>query len=164
MRQVQKLKSDFLALPTQKLSDVFGVNNVLRKRGCILPKNNLELKHVKELLTSQKAIFLLMLEAVRNEKIIDKFLDATEVALHMAGDQFQKNQVETTLAMNRGTLDLQPQPHKLISQRKWACSRLLMTTNWQTNLRLLRHSKFSPSNFLLFGCIGSLRFLKEQCS
>jgi len=29
--------------------------------------------------------------------------------------RFNKNQVGMTLAMNRGTLDLQPQPHKLLS-------------------------------------------------
>jgi len=32
-------------------------------------------------------MFLLMLKAVRNGKITDEFLDATEAALHMDGDQ-----------------------------------------------------------------------------
>ena len=68
-------------------SDVFGVNVFLRKRGYTFPHNNMELKRVKEELASQKAIFLLMLKAVRNGKITDKFLDATEAALRMAGDQ-----------------------------------------------------------------------------
>ncbi|KAJ8436365.1 hypothetical protein Cgig2_017161 [Carnegiea gigantea] len=133
-------------------SDVFGVNVVLRKRGYTSPDNNMELKRVKEELASQKAMFLLILKAMHNGKITDEFLDATEAALRMAGDQvlslenallfnllernavylelwivFQNNKVETTLAMNRGTLDLQPQPHKLISQLMWACSRLSMT-------------------------------------
>ena len=36
---------------------------------------------------SQKAMFLLMLKAVRDGKITYEFLDATEVALPMAGDQ-----------------------------------------------------------------------------
>ena len=47
----------------------------------------MELKHVKQGLASQKAMFLLMLKAVRNGKITDEFLDATEAALRMAGDQ-----------------------------------------------------------------------------
>ncbi|KAJ8437414.1 hypothetical protein Cgig2_008767 [Carnegiea gigantea] len=68
-------------------SDVFGVNSVLRKRGYVFPDNNMELKRVKEELASQKAMFLLMLRAVRNGKITNEFLDATEVALHMARDQ-----------------------------------------------------------------------------
>ncbi|KAJ8426083.1 hypothetical protein Cgig2_002033 [Carnegiea gigantea] len=68
-------------------SDVFGVNVVLRKRGYTFPDNNMELKRVKEESTLQKAMFLLMLKAVRNEEIIDEFLDATEAALYMAGDQ-----------------------------------------------------------------------------
>ena len=68
-------------------SDVFGVNSILRKRGYIFPDNNMELKRVKEELASQKAMFLLMLKAVRNGKITDEFLDATEAALRMAGDQ-----------------------------------------------------------------------------
>ncbi|KAJ8429406.1 hypothetical protein Cgig2_025593 [Carnegiea gigantea] len=68
-------------------SDVFGVNSILRKRGYIFSNNNMELKRVKEELASQKAMFLLMLKAVRNGKITDEFLDATEAALRMAGDQ-----------------------------------------------------------------------------
>ncbi|KAJ8427050.1 hypothetical protein Cgig2_020908 [Carnegiea gigantea] len=64
--------------------------NILRKRGYIFPDNNVELKCVKEELASQKAMFLLMLKAVRNGKIKDEFLDATEAALHMAGDQVQQ--------------------------------------------------------------------------
>ncbi|KAJ8424751.1 hypothetical protein Cgig2_003010 [Carnegiea gigantea] len=62
-------------------SDVFGVNSILRKRGYIFPNNNMELKRVKEELASQNAMFLLILKAVRNGKIIDEFLDATEAAL-----------------------------------------------------------------------------------
>ncbi|KAJ8425463.1 hypothetical protein Cgig2_018861 [Carnegiea gigantea] len=68
-------------------NDVFGVNSILRKRGYIFPDNNMELKHVKEELASQKAMFLLMLKAVRDGKITDEFLDATKAALRMAGDQ-----------------------------------------------------------------------------
>ena len=68
-------------------SDVFGVNVVLRERGYTFPDNNMELKRVKEELGSQKAMFLLMLKAVRNAKITDEFLDATEAALRIAGDQ-----------------------------------------------------------------------------
>ncbi|KAJ8431981.1 hypothetical protein Cgig2_006478 [Carnegiea gigantea] len=68
-------------------SDVFGVNSILRKRGYIFADNNMELKRVKEELASQKAMFLLMLKAVRNRKITDEFLDATEAALRMASDQ-----------------------------------------------------------------------------
>ncbi|KAJ8435735.1 hypothetical protein Cgig2_017714 [Carnegiea gigantea] len=55
--------------------------------GYIFPDNNMKLKHVKEELASQKAMFLHMLKAVRNGKITDEFLDATEAALRMAGDQ-----------------------------------------------------------------------------
>ncbi|KAJ8448420.1 hypothetical protein Cgig2_022048 [Carnegiea gigantea] len=68
-------------------NDVFGVNSILRKRGYIFPNNNMELKRVKEELASQKAMFLLMLKAVRDGKITDEFLDATKAALRMAGDQ-----------------------------------------------------------------------------
>ncbi|KAJ8427393.1 hypothetical protein Cgig2_008809 [Carnegiea gigantea] len=71
-------------------SDVFSVNSVLRKRGYIFPDNNVELKRVKEELASKKAMFLLMLKAVHNEKITDEFLDAIEAALRMAGDQVQQ--------------------------------------------------------------------------
>ena len=49
-------------------SDVFGVNVVLRKTGYTFPDNNMELKRVKKELASQKAMFLLMLKAVRNGK------------------------------------------------------------------------------------------------
>ncbi|KAJ8439444.1 LOW QUALITY PROTEIN: hypothetical protein Cgig2_021558 [Carnegiea gigantea] len=55
--------------------------------GYTFPNNNMELKHVKEELASQKAMFLLMLKVVCNGKITDEFLDATEAALHMAGNQ-----------------------------------------------------------------------------
>ncbi|KAJ8428068.1 hypothetical protein Cgig2_024135 [Carnegiea gigantea] len=75
-------------------SDVFDVNSILRKRGYIFPDNNMELKRVKEELASQKAMFLLMLKAVRNGKITDEFLDATEVALRMAGDQVSNYYLE----------------------------------------------------------------------
>ncbi|KAJ8433700.1 LOW QUALITY PROTEIN: hypothetical protein Cgig2_020635 [Carnegiea gigantea] len=68
-------------------SDIFGVNAVLRKRGYSFPNNNMELKRVKEELASQKAMFLLMLKAVRNGKVTDEFLDDTGAALRMAGDQ-----------------------------------------------------------------------------
>ncbi|KAJ8432893.1 hypothetical protein Cgig2_014480 [Carnegiea gigantea] len=68
-------------------SDVFGVNAVLRKRGHTFPDNNMEVKRVKEELASQKAMFLLMLKAVRNGKITDEFLDVTKATLRMAGDQ-----------------------------------------------------------------------------
>ena len=68
-------------------SDVFVVNSILRKRGYIFPDNNMELKRVKEELASQKAMFLLMLKAMRNGNITNEFLDATEAALRMAGDQ-----------------------------------------------------------------------------
>ncbi|KAJ8439473.1 hypothetical protein Cgig2_008504 [Carnegiea gigantea] len=71
-------------------NDVFGVNSILRKRGYIFPDNNMELKRVKEELASQKAMFLLMLKAVRDGKITDEFLDATKAALRMAGDQVQQ--------------------------------------------------------------------------
>ena len=47
----------------------------------------MELKRVKKELASQKAMFLLMLKVVRNGKITDEFLDATEAALCTAGDQ-----------------------------------------------------------------------------
>ncbi|KAJ8439469.1 hypothetical protein Cgig2_008500 [Carnegiea gigantea] len=73
------------------LSDVFGVNSVLRKRGYIFSDNNMELKHFKEELASQKAMFLLMLKAVRNGKITDDFLDATKVALCMVQEQSSGN-------------------------------------------------------------------------
>ncbi|KAJ8421875.1 hypothetical protein Cgig2_032131 [Carnegiea gigantea] len=68
-------------------SDIFGVNVVLRKRGYSFPNNNMELKRVKEELASQKAMFLIMLKAVRNGKVTDEFLDDTGAALRMAGDQ-----------------------------------------------------------------------------
>ncbi|KAJ8439078.1 hypothetical protein Cgig2_018472 [Carnegiea gigantea] len=68
------------------LSDVFGVNSVLRKRGYIFSDNNMELKHFKEELASQKAMFLLMLKAVRNGKITDDFLDATKVQEQSSGN------------------------------------------------------------------------------
>jgi len=67
-------------------SDVFGVNVVLRKSGYTFPDNSMELKRVKEELPWQKAMFLLMPKAVRNGKITDEFLDATEAALRMARD------------------------------------------------------------------------------
>ena len=47
-------------------SDVFGVNNILKKRGYIFPDNNMELKRVKEELASQNAMFLHILKAVCN--------------------------------------------------------------------------------------------------
>ncbi|KAJ8449203.1 hypothetical protein Cgig2_021667 [Carnegiea gigantea] len=112
MRHVRKFKSDFLALPAQKIrlklkmkclmnlcmkkkipSDrsILGLMwtevIVLRKRGYIFSNNNMELKCVKEELASQKAVFLLMLKAVCNGKITDDFLDAIETALSMTGDQ-----------------------------------------------------------------------------
>jgi len=68
-------------------NDVFAVNSILRKRGYIFPDNNMELKRVKEELAWQKAMFLLMLKAMRDGKITDEFLDATKAALRMAGDQ-----------------------------------------------------------------------------
>ncbi|KAJ8446006.1 hypothetical protein Cgig2_012350 [Carnegiea gigantea] len=68
-------------------SDVFGVNVVLRKRGYTFPNNNMEFKRVKEELASQKAMFLLMLKAMHNEKITDEFLYTTEASLCMASDQ-----------------------------------------------------------------------------
>ncbi|KAJ8435335.1 hypothetical protein Cgig2_024322 [Carnegiea gigantea] len=71
-------------------NDVFGVNSILRKRVYIFPDNNMELKRVKEELASQKAMFLLMLKAMRDGKITDEFLDATKAALRMAGDQVQQ--------------------------------------------------------------------------
>ncbi|KAJ8426357.1 hypothetical protein Cgig2_021477 [Carnegiea gigantea] len=64
-----------------------GVQNNMRKRGYTFPDNNMELKRVKEELASQKAMSLLMLKAVHNGKITNEFLDATEAALRMAGDQ-----------------------------------------------------------------------------
>ncbi|KAJ8427745.1 hypothetical protein Cgig2_016500 [Carnegiea gigantea] len=67
-------------------SDVFGVNAILGKRGYTFPGNNMELKRMKEELASQKAMFLLMLKAMRNGKITDEFLDATEATLRVAGD------------------------------------------------------------------------------
>ncbi|KAJ8444762.1 hypothetical protein Cgig2_011724 [Carnegiea gigantea] len=68
-------------------SYVFGVKAILRKGGHTFLDNNMELKRVKEELASPKAMFLLMLKAVHNGKITDEFLDATEAALRMAGDQ-----------------------------------------------------------------------------
>ncbi|KAJ8431283.1 hypothetical protein Cgig2_014329 [Carnegiea gigantea] len=83
-------------------SDVFGVNSILRKRGYIFPDNNMELKRVKEELASQKAMFLLMLKAVHNGKITDEFLDATEAALRMAGDQVPQELSENNLSNELG--------------------------------------------------------------
>ncbi|KAJ8430728.1 hypothetical protein Cgig2_001301 [Carnegiea gigantea] len=100
-------------------SDVFSVNSVLRKRGYVYPDNNMELRRVKEELASQKVMFLLMLKAVRNRKITNEFLDATKTALRMAGDHVQEESSGNDLAMNRDTLDLQPQPPELIRQMKW---------------------------------------------
>ncbi|KAJ8428276.1 hypothetical protein Cgig2_034090 [Carnegiea gigantea] len=71
-------------------SDIFGINAVLRKRGYTFPDDNIELRRVKKELASQKAMFLLMLKAVHNGKITGEFLDATEAALRMAGDQVQE--------------------------------------------------------------------------
>ena len=69
-------------------SDVFGVNSVLRKRDYTFRDNDIELKHVKEDLALQKAMFLLILKAVRNGQISNDVLDATEAALRRAaGDQ-----------------------------------------------------------------------------
>ncbi|KAJ8431530.1 hypothetical protein Cgig2_020461 [Carnegiea gigantea] len=83
-------------------SAIFGVNSILRKRGYIFPDNNMELKRVKEELASQKAMFLLMLKAVRNGKIIDEFLDATEAALRMAGDQVPQESSGNNLSNESG--------------------------------------------------------------
>jgi len=66
-------------------SDVFGVNGVLRKRGCTFHDNDIELKRVKEELASQKSMFLLILKAMRNGQITNDVLDATEAALRRAG-------------------------------------------------------------------------------
>ncbi|KAJ8426423.1 hypothetical protein Cgig2_023539 [Carnegiea gigantea] len=68
-------------------SDIIGVNVVLRKRGYTCPGNNMELKRVKEELASQKAMFLLMIKAVRNGKITYKFPDATKDILCMVRNQ-----------------------------------------------------------------------------
>ncbi|KAJ8441793.1 hypothetical protein Cgig2_021483 [Carnegiea gigantea] len=83
-------------------SDVFGVNNILRKRGYIFPDNNMELKCVKEELASQKAMFLLMLKAVHNGKITDEFLDVIEAALRMAGDQVPQGSSGNNLSNESG--------------------------------------------------------------
>ncbi|KAJ8422273.1 hypothetical protein Cgig2_014419 [Carnegiea gigantea] len=83
-------------------SHVFGVNSILRKRGYIFPNNNMELKRVKEELASQKAMFLLMLKAVCNGKITYEFLDATEAALRMAGDQVPQESSGNNLSNESG--------------------------------------------------------------
>ncbi|KAJ8423637.1 LOW QUALITY PROTEIN: hypothetical protein Cgig2_007646 [Carnegiea gigantea] len=62
-------------------SDIFGVNSILRKRGYDFPDI---------IQMCQRGTSIIEGHAVRNEKITDEFLDATEVALHMAGDQVQE--------------------------------------------------------------------------
>ncbi|KAJ8444135.1 hypothetical protein Cgig2_029910 [Carnegiea gigantea] len=84
--------------------------NVLRKRDYAFRDNNMELKHVKEELASQKAMFLLILKAVHNGKITDEFLDATDVALCMVQEESTGNNLSNESRHTR----LQPQPPKLI--------------------------------------------------
>ncbi|KAJ8423305.1 LOW QUALITY PROTEIN: hypothetical protein Cgig2_022099 [Carnegiea gigantea] len=62
---------DELMYEEENPNDVFGVNAILKKRCYTFPDNNMELKCGKEELGSQKAMFLLMLKAIRNGKIRD---------------------------------------------------------------------------------------------